>query len=796
MRKWDIEPGQYVNQILSSDARLSPADYTNDQVWEIVSGGGDPEAFLIQTTFGLRSRWMRIFPRFIRQNQIVCNPADFHRQPVLTTFYPNYLSYDFLPYPGIEARLDYRMVDSQTLSGRLLLVNKNRVMETFRLEWCALLNSAEGGKGMLPGEPGSLVGENEDLHPVIFLSGNPDSGSSSLPALAHNLELAPGNPCVFTWGFAALSNPSASYAAALRAAGSCFEAETARIELVNKSQSLEITTGNPDWDLAFAMSQKYAFSLFFPASKRLPNPSFVLSRLPDQGYSGRGDGSDYSHLWNGQTALDAYFLAGLLLPGNVEFVKGLVNNFIHTQKENGFIDLKPGLGGQHALQLAQPLLATLTLEINRCHPNPDWLEDIFPALYRFFQLWFDKEHDRDGDGYPEWDHPLQAGLADAPIYDRWCRQSQGVNITALESPSLAAFLFREANSLAQLAQIIGHNEMVPPLKKRAEALKRALSRTWDPKTGYHYRDYQSHKFHKAVPLLKFNGSGTFSSRHSLPFAQRLLIQIHCKEEITKPVRIELYGENGKTKIKEEIVAGRFTWVDGMARVTSVQLYRRLDKVEVHGLNPDDSGEIQTIDLTLRDISLYLPLWAGMVPKVKAQEIIKIFLVKKFLQPFGLPISEFNAGSEDSASLLNVSIPWNRLIIEGLLEYGYRPEAAEIFNRLMSAICNTLKQSHDFREFYNSKTGQSGGKRNHLHGLAPIGLFLQILGVKILSERDIILQGINPFSWPVTVKYKGTSITRHEDDSVINFFNGQTVSIKGAKAQRITLDEKPDSKRRN
>ena len=82
-------------------------------------------------------------------------------------------------------------------------------------------------------------------------------------------------------------------------------------------KKLEITTGDPEWDAAFAFSQNIAWGLFLSPSFHLPYPSFVLSRRPDQGYSLRGDGSDYSHQWNGQNAFDSYYISNLILPGGV-----------------------------------------------------------------------------------------------------------------------------------------------------------------------------------------------------------------------------------------------------------------------------------------------------------------------------------------------------------------------------------------------------------------------------------------------------------------------------------------------
>ena len=57
--------------------------------------------------------------------------------------------------------------------------------------------------------------------------------------------------------------------------------------MVNAAQTVDVQTGDPDWDAALAFSQKTAFSLFFGPSQSLPSPSFVISRQPDQGHSAR-----------------------------------------------------------------------------------------------------------------------------------------------------------------------------------------------------------------------------------------------------------------------------------------------------------------------------------------------------------------------------------------------------------------------------------------------------------------------------------------------------------------------------
>jgi hypothetical protein len=124
----------------------------------------------------------------------------------------------------------------------------------------------------------------------------------------------------------------------------------------------------------------------------------------------------------------------------------------------------------------------------------------------------------------------------------------------------------------------------------------------------------------------------------------------------------------------------------------------------------------------------------------------------------------------------VHLPWNQLIGEGLLAYGLRNEAAQLTARLMAAVIDNLKKQHSFYQAYHAETGAGLGERNTLPGLAPLGLFLQTLGVQFLSRGRLRLSGKNPFPWPVTVKYRNLSVTRQAERSVVVFPDGQTLTL--------------------
>ena len=116
--------------------------------------------------------------------------------------------------------------------------------------------------------------------------------------------------------------------------------------------------------------------------------------------------------------------------------------------------------------------------------------------------------------------------------------------------------------------------------------------------------------------------------------------------------------------------------------------------------------------------------------------------------------------DGSPALSAIALPWNLLVAEGLLLNGKYKMAEDLYSRWMQAIIANLKRSHAFYEKYNSENGKPAGERNHLWGLPPISLFLRLSGVQKITNNEIILDGNNHFPWPVTIKYRGLTLTCH------------------------------------
>jgi len=105
---------------------------------------------------------------------------------------------------------------------------------------------------------------------------------------------------------------------------------------------------------------------------------------------------------------------------------------------------------------------------------------------------------------------------------------------------------------------------------------------------------------------------------------------------------------------------------------------------------------------------------------------------------------------------------------------------------MRAVTGALKSNRAFTQYYHAHTGQPSGDRNALMGLAPLGLFLQSLGLERFSPNEVIVRGINPYPWPITVQYRGVTVLRQGEETSVTFPTGKPVVFHGPGPYRLSL----------
>jgi len=160
--------------------------------------------------------------------------------------------------------------------------------------------------------------------------------------------------------------------------------------------------------------------------------------------------------------------------------------------------------------------------------------------------------------------------------------------------------------------------------------------------------------------------------------------------------------------------------------------------------------------------------------------------KRFHRPFGIPACPSLSAPEAESVSQAVHLPWNMLICEGLLKYGFRSDAARLFVHTMSAVIQNLKVNRAFSARYHAEKGTGIGERNALSGLASVGTFMKVLGVEIVSPARVKLEGDNPFPWDVTIGCKGLKVIRGINKTEVVFANGKSVTVTGSEPMVVEL----------
>jgi hypothetical protein len=270
----------------------------------------------------------------------------------------------------------------------------------------------------------------------------------------------------------------------------------------------------------------------------------------------------------------------------------------------------------------------------------------------------------------------------------------------------------------------------------------------------------------------------------------LFINIETDRTLRRRPTLFVHGRSasGKPRI-ERITDEQIRWMPGWGRATGKLVYSALNRIEVLGLEPEDSVVISSVGYNYQDHSHLAPLWAGIPGEERARRLVQetIANAQRFKRPYGLPATVHPPEASDAALLACANLPWNALVIEGLLHYNYREEAADLLTRLMKAVTHSLKYEAAFRRYYHVESGHGVGERNALNGLAPLGLFLDVLGVRLISPRKVSVSGFNPFPLPVTVKYRGLTVLRQKEKTVVIFPDGQTVTVADPTPQVVSCE---------
>lgn len=745
-----------IHQVLAADHDLSKIDPADDQVWQFTTETGEPPALALETSFGLRAFNMRIFPRFQHNRISTTDPATFFAYPQVLYYAPNFIHVCFSPFHFLDVDLRVWVPTSQVVVGQVNLSLRTDQPQVLLMEWAAVLTPFPGGSPMTATEYSIntvLAGKSENIEPVFLLTGAPRADLSANPGLGVNLSLRPRVPRQFTWALASLEKSELSFYTARKYSASQLEAEQLKVEMARKRRSLIIETEDPEVNEKILQSQNRLEQLILPAYGKYKNETYVQSRLIDHGHSHNRDASDSGPDWGIQTSIDAWWLSRVLLPTRVEFLKGILMNFIDQQAADGNIDMLTSWSGKRTGKMCTPVLASLAADLNDFVQDHDWLAMVYPALLRNLQLWFrDTLHDNESD-FPQWEHPLQLGFSSSRLDEKDRTLDWLTFVRTTENPGLAALLYRECVSLFGMAETLGSDEEIAWLKEKADQLKSLVQSCWNVEDAcFHNRDLGSHKTSKAFKEIRYRRNGKFSLKPERSSASFTVIKIDTTELSNHQVVIELTFSNRKKILLDW---KDFEWSLNSGLNVLDRPLRNLRQVSINGLRRNESVSFFEPDYQAFEPSLIIPFWSGAATKEQCTS----FFTKHRHQ--------FQPG-DDMYYPLPAYI--RVMLLESLSDCRYSTETAGLFNAWYF--------NNDHPDNGSNAGSVNPRARNYatLDQLIPLNTFLRLSGISAWTANGVTLENINQRGGPITVQYGQTVIEKGSQATIIRHDNGESSTL--------------------
>ena len=791
MRHFSLSNADPFCACLSADVRALPVSLDADQTWELALSEGESPAVRLQTTYGYQARRMQVYPAAGWDDTVSSDPARFHKPVRITALTPDFARMTFAPLEGLAAVVECFVPDPSVLLVRLTLTNETLTSHQARGKLYVDFLPDEGTGGMQKQDfngAAILAGETDGLVPVLVACSGAVVQESAHPALVVRDRLDPNASRSWTFALATRSRFHDSVQLAREQCSLDWDSAIAALEQ-RTAAFLDIETGDPDWDAAIWMTQKEIFRHLISPTRRLPAAGFVTRRTPDAGiYSAVEAGAIPEGV---PDAAEAYWLASQLMDVAPELAAGIVRNALSRQKPDGFIPARVGPAGRTSDEMCIPLLADLAWMAFERMGDEDIIREFYPGLKRYFEAWFSEQQDADQDGHPEWTSTFQAGFDRWPAFVRWQKWGQGLNIARAETMDLGAYLFREAAALKAMAAIVHDDEGQTLFEMRQAGLLQALDAGWQSRTSvYRHVDRDDHVSPRGKRICR--GKGDYDveigGRYEEPV--RLIFRIRCKEAKGKSIRIRIHGRGQRGRPRVERLKGSdFDWFWDYGVVTTEKTYKVLSRIEVLGVDGRCSSEVSIADFSREDQAQLLPLWAGMPAEDRAARMVAKTVLDpdRFWRAGGMPRCSAADKAYDPSEVRGcggVSMLWSSMVGEGLLAYGYHEEAAELLTRLMGTAVQALQRDKHFSSGYNPDGGDGLHDRHHPGGVAPLSLFLRVVGVRLYSPRKVWVRGRHALPWPVTLRWKGLTLRLDPEGVAVTFPDGQTEEWAHTQAMMI------------
>ncbi len=749
---------------LTSENRFSSDIPSQNHGWILNQDHGNPPALVIRPDLIDNSTLLKIFPIFSEGSKTVINPADFRQLPQLIEFQANLAEYNFSPFEDIKIKALNWVPDPAVICGIFRVINDSKQTRTIRIDLAGQLTAQTSGKRMtVINKLGRdfLAGQMGSLFPVIFMSGNTKEGKGPYSCLSTELNINPEQELEIRW----ISALGDSQVEALKIIDTInllnWKGEISRYKIQDQSQ-IRIITGNPDWNYAIKLSQKQALA-------------YIYRQFPLR------QGSPATN--RGLSPLKAIYLLNALTPIDPQYISLIVEIVMDAVQDNGMI--RERSCPDHKALPALPFAAELVWQADQIAPGQLQKNILVELLEKSLDYWFLRAQDLDQDGIPELIHPCQADLMDNSSLDSKLKKGFTTPDPYIESPGLAAILINDLTRLEELQVSLRNNKKTSHSDKKQEKLINFLQESWDTqKSCFLSRDRDSHLILLGRIISKDQGNGFHIFRDKFPQPTRLgmLIEDKSGQGPNPEIKITLHGQDWKGNYRiEKISPAQYHWGENQGWAVSECIYQQLDYVFVENLGIDLRLNIYSPTTSREDIFQILPLCGKTLDKQQVDSLINNTLTNKdgFWSNYGIR----SIPDVESAA---VQLPWNLLIGRSLLRYNKRLLAAELFSKIMDAILINLDDSGCFFSAYDAQSGKGIGRKNTPEGLVPIGFFLELVGIRFLNEKEILIEGEYPFPWPVTISFRGRKIFRDQDMTRIDFPGDKTRIIHGSEKEVIQL----------
>ncbi|MFN8378595.1 MAG: hypothetical protein U0452_07975 [Anaerolineae bacterium] len=781
LRRWRLTPADPYCAIIAADARFCATDYSDDQIWELQIGEGDSAALVFSTRYGGRLGQASLAPLWTIAGQPRYAVSDYSIPPALTRFAPGYLRVEGALTPELGLTAEYFVFESHACGGRFTLSNSGSTPIDVRADLVGFA-AAEGRElrvSLVTTVQGHALtfGKAGNLRPVIALEGGTSDGLSA-SRIGVPLTIPAAGEAVVRWAHGGAKSVSASLALAERWLVRDWDAVLART-VRGESTVPQIETGEPELDALLATSYQQLVQAFLNPSGPLPHPSLVGTRNPGRGFSIRPDGSGHPRAWAGQAGPLIYPAALAAAMADARLAQALVRNELAVQREDGWIDWRPGLAGQQQGILALPVLARMAWGVFQYTEDDAFLAEVFPGLLRFLRRWRADDVDHDGDGLPEWQSEVQTGYPFFPVFGRGFPWAQNADIRMAETPDLLAYLLSESLSLREIAYYLRDAEAEAECAAYAESYAAALEQLWN---GERYTDRDRDTHQAGVGRALFTDAPADAPlflAEPLDSPSRLLITLHGGAEQTPRFSLVVEGEGSDgQRISEKLGPEQIVWTHSRGTLTTQAVFSVVNVLHPTGLSRVFRMSGATVNWDRRDLNAILPLWsAGLTPD--RVDALIAFYEKTLRVPNGVTMvatddPAYRPDHRDGAG--GVWPFWLTLVGEGLIEAGRVDEASDLLVRLLRAQTESLCQHKAFSEYLHSSEPVGLGEVGHVGGIAPLHLFLRVLGVRIVSVSKVWAGGPFPFAAPITVRRLGVTVTRSAEGTQIAFPSGWVMTL--------------------